>query len=190
MLSKSTCNWARFSRILDGLGTGLFEWNDLLLVPFDLIDPLQQVGDQDGPLLQTELVEVSQRLLDSPDDGRMLLFADGLLLGGYDIRQAHDALQQRIVDLVVAAGVHAVSQAKIPQLLIVEVEELLVDTGIGPLCGGLDRDEEVGLASLEHLAGQGADLELEGTIDGRQFYRKVQLLGVERANLDRNLFIG
>ena len=169
---------------LDGLGAGFLEGHDLLPVLFDQLHAAQQVGDQDGAFLRPEGVELRGGGLHGCDQPGVLLLGDGFGLGRHDVRKAHDHRQDGVV-----AGVDARERKRVVHLAEVFAEHLAVDARRCLDGLRLDRDEDVDLAPLDRAGDQVADFVFRLPVDCREPQREVQLLGVQRAYLDRDFLI-
>ena len=169
---------------LDRFGAGLFEGHDLCFILLDQLHAAQQVGDQDGALLLAERVEMRSGSLHGGEQRGVLLFGDGFGLGRDDIRKTHDHGQDGVV-----AGVDARERKRVVHLAEVFAEHLAVDARRRFDSLRLDRDEDVDLAPLDRAGDQVADLVFRLPVDSREAQREVQLLGVQRADLDRDFLI-
>ena len=168
----------------DGLCAGLLEGDDLLFVLLDQVDAAQQVGNQDGPLLCAEGVEVCGGGLRGGEERGVLLVGDRFRFGRDDLGHAQDGRHERVV-----VGVDARIGERIVQLAEVFAEEFTVDARRGFDALRLDVDEDVDLAALHRAGDQRAQFVFRLPVDGRQAQVEVQLLGIQRADLDRDLFV-
>ena len=151
---------------LDRFGAGHLEGHDLCFI------------------LLAERVEMRSGSLHGGQQRGVLLFGDGLGLGRDDIRKTHDHGQDGVV-----AGVDARERKRVVHLAEVFAEHLAVDARRRFDSLRLDRDEDVDLAPLDRAGDQVADLVFRLPVDCREAQREVQLLGVQRADLDRDFLI-
>ena len=168
----------------DGLRTGLLEGDDILAVALDEVDAAQQVGNQHGTLLHAEGVEPLDGVGRGGHQRGALLLRHALGLDRYHVGHAHEHGQHGVV-----VGVDAREGERVVELAQVFAEDFAVDVGRGLHLLALDAHEEVDLAALEPLRDQIAQFGLRLAVERRQFDVQIELLGVERAELDRD-FLG
>ena len=172
----------------DGLRAGLFERRYLVFIGLDLVHTVQQVGDEDGPFLRSEFVEPAQGVLRRTEQGRMFRLRHGVAVGRDHVGQPQHGLYDR--------GFHPfrVRKARVVRacrgdLRIIGVEGLLVDVGGSLRSRTFDACEQIDLAALQRFGYEVAQVVFRTPVCRREFDRKIQLLGVERADFDGNLLI-
>ena len=165
----------------DRLRASLFIRYDLGLVALDLLHAVQQVGDQNGPLLHAERIQLCDSLLDRRQQRLPLFVGDALRFGRHHVGQTHDGGEHRVV-----TGVDPGINERVVHLPDIFAERLPVDTGRGLRAQALHRHEQIHLAALHPAGDDVADFVFRLAVNGRDLHIDIQLLGVQRTDFDRD----